>query len=672
MARYIWAVSQCLCVLCIGSAERLKETGMSERPCPRVRRAVWRLLPVGITRWMIVGLTTVLLALAPLPAARADHTATLPPASGISLTPSLASPQPLGTPIIWTATATDSVALVYRFSVATAAAGPYTVVRDFSPRHSFVWAPLQEGVYYVGVTIQEGYSGTATVSTAVPFTLTSRVSGSQAVVNSAANPLVALYSAPSCAAGFIMVRFREAGTQRWTYTNAQPCRDGLSRNFLVAGMRATTAYQLEHLIVNGGTVTTSPALSFTTGAPSPSLVFPAFSVPQAPILGSDGAQDTVYHDLAAATPGEVNPLATDLQGRVIWYANQPDLQQQDGVRLQQVGGQSGDEVMVFGADNARTIQNGDKDVLRVLNLAGTPLQETNVQAIDRQLVAQGHQIIYGFSHDALVLPNGDIATFGHTQRTITTTAVMGDMLVVLDRNLQVVWSWDAFDHLNPYDGPTLGDLCGTAYPTCPVPGGPNTIDWTHANSIDYTPADGDLLLSLRDLDWVLKIDYANGAGDGHVIWRLGPQGDFRIVPLRSTDLYPWFSHQHDANFVDSHTLTIFDNGDTRCATINNGCYSRGQAYVVDEQNMVVTQTVSANLGAYSDALGTAQRLSNGNYNFTAGVEVVLPPPHGQEIEIRPGGAHVFVQQMNGLEYRAWRLVSLYGPTNPACASCPST
>src|SRR5207245_7378417 len=62
---------------------------------------------------------------------------------------------------------------------------------------------------------------------------------------------------------------------------------------------------------------------------------------------------------------------------------------------------------------------------------------------------------------------------------------------------------------------------------------------------------------LRHQDWVIKIDYRNGAGDGHVIWRLGQGGDFTV---NSTDPNPWFSHQHNAHYIDDHTLILFDNG----------------------------------------------------------------------------------------------------------------
>src|SRR5206468_12476360 len=115
-------------------------------------------------------------------------------------------------------------------------------------------------------------------------------------------------------------------------------------------------------------------------------------------------------------------------------------------------------------------------------------------------------------------------------------------------------------------------------------------------------------------DWVLKIDYRNGEGDGHVLWRLGQGGDFTV---NSTDANPWFSHQHNAHYIDDSTLVLFDNGNTRRASDPNA-HSRGQVWTLDEQTMTATLVVNADLGNYSNAFGAAARLSNGDYSFTSG------------------------------------------------------
>src|SRR5262249_12073276 len=153
-------------------------------------------------------------------------------------------------------------------------------------------------------------------------------------------------------------------------------------------------------------------------------------------------------------------------------------------------------------------------------------------------------------------------------------------IVVLDENFQVAWAWDAFDHLDVNRGPTLGEIVNpgntdpvdVALPKLPA------VDWLHINAVSWSPADGNLVLSIRHQDWVIKIDYRNGAGDGHVVWRLGKDGDFIVS---STDPDPWFSHQHDAHYIDDSTLILFDNGDARRASHPNAD-SRGQVWKIDE------------------------------------------------------------------------------------------
>src|SRR5262249_160151 len=151
--------------------------------------------------------------------------------------------------------------------------------------------------------------------------------------------------------------------------------------------------------------------------------------------------------------------------------------------------------------------------------------------------------------------------------------------------------------------------------------------------------------------WVIKIDYANGTGDGHVIWRLGQGGDFTV---NSTDPNPWFTHQHDAHYINDSTLIVFDDGDVRRAS-DLTADSRGQVWTVDEQTMTATVVFNADLGNYSDALGSAQRLSNGDYSFDSGRQGVAPHQIGQAIEVRPDGSKAYVLQVNRSIYRSFRI-----------------
>jgi hypothetical protein len=525
----------------------------------------------------------------------------------------------------------------------------FAMVRDFSLDASFKWAPMEEGRYEIKVRVKDGFDAVAATSTVVSYQVNSRVIGDDAVVSPTLNPLVALYSAPPCRHGDIRVRFRPAGgapSAPWTSTNTLPCERGQSRNFVVAGMLANTTYEMVH---RGGDDEDAPPLLFTTGTPPATLSIPAFTVRQGPDPGADLRRDLIYHNLAARpAANHVNLLATDLSGRLEWYYD-PLASGLIGIGLPGSAPLPRGTVLLGGRDSHRTL---GLNVLREIDLAGNPLRETNIDAVNAQLTARGQEIIYGFHHEFSRLPSGDIVTLGWTQRTIdvggTPTRYAGDMLLVLDQDLQVVWTWDAFDHLDVTRGP-IGIVICTGAP-CPLPG---AVDWVHENAVSWSPADGNLVISVRLQDWVIKIDYRNGHGDGHVIWRLGQDGDFGVI---SSDPSPWFSHQHYAHYLGKSMLMLFDNGNTRQAT-DPTAHSRGQLWKLDEDAMTATLVVNVDLGNYSPELGTAERMPNGNYVFNSGSQG--GGVFGQSIEVLPDGTKVYVQEVASRDYRSFRMSSLY-------------
>ncbi len=602
----------------------------------------------------------------PAPATDIPAPPSATPRLTISLSSNLPSGQLVGTIITWTATSALSGAPVYRFSIGPSG-GPYKVVRDFSPNASLTWMPMREGEDDVVVDVKDGFdTPTANaIRAVVPYAIASRVTGLDAVVSATANPLVFLYSAPPCTDGTMMVRFSlaSASPPSWTATPAQICLPGQSVNILLTGMEAGTIYTVENVVDAGGRETVSPPSTLTTGTPPSTLTFPSFGSPATPGPQADLTASTTFHDLlpfvSRTTP---NPLATDLAGNVVWY---DDTTQSDLYPVWPTQLVPGGTVLLLGRDGATTT---GFDVLREVDLAGDPLRETSLAAVNAQLTARGQEMIYGFHHDAQRLPNGDTAVLGQTEQVIAGHPIMGDMLVCLDSDFQVVWTWDAFDHLDPTRQATLGETCASADSGfCTVPD-PQAEDWLHTNAIGWSPQDSDLTLSLRNQDWVIKIDYRNGSGNGDVLWRLGAGGDFSVP---STDPYPWFSHQHDAHYVDATTMVVFDNGDTRCDDSTASCDSRGQVFAIDEHGRVATPLLNVDLGTYASALGSAERLSNGNFIFTAGVD--SPGPVAQVIEVGPDGSAIFAQDnTTTAEYRAFRLTDLYGTENPRLVSSTPT
>ena len=164
----------------------------------------------------------------------------------------------------------------------------------------------------------------------------------------------------------------------------------------------------------------------------------------------------------------------------------------------------------------------------------------------------------------------------------------------------------------------------------------------------------------------MKIDYAGGEGSGEVVWRLGKDGDFTFD---SDDPYPWFAHQHDAEYEsDSDTaISVFDNGNTRWVK-DQSAKSRGQVIELDEANRTARLALNADLGIFSLALGSAQRLGNGNYHFDAGFEAAPGTPFGgvgYALEIAPPDDVAWSVKMSVPIYRSFRVQDLYGPSDAA-------
>jgi hypothetical protein len=193
----------------------------------------------------------------------------------VQVTAAPAAPQPVGTVVTFRAVATDTDPgqLAYRFSVGSGAGG-FRVLRDYSVSDSFTWTQVDhEGLDQIQVTVRNN----ATLQKAalsVYYEFTSRVSGSQPVVSSTANPLVALFSAPPCAPGSSMrVRFRktEAGSVSYA-TSTKPCVASGTRNFYVAGMQATSTYEMHAEIMTGSSVASGPSVWYATGAIPPGTI----------------------------------------------------------------------------------------------------------------------------------------------------------------------------------------------------------------------------------------------------------------------------------------------------------------------------------------------------------------------------------------------------------------
>ena len=545
---------------------------------------------------------------------------------------SVPSPARVGTFLTLNASAIDEqlegIPLWYRFRIRESTTA-FRTVRDFGPSPSLYWAPVEhEGRYEIEVTARNmDTSETAVIIE--PYIVTPAVASDPAVF-ATPHPLVFLYSAPACQPGASMrVRFWGTNDATAQFTPFKSC-DGRTMNFYLAGLRAEDNYSARYQLAVGAKVETGPVASFRSGA-LPKHNFPRFQVTKGSPNANNGA-------VLLATSLGADITATDLEGNLIWFYPH----ELSYLTCPEAGGTFWGFLQSEGSPQ--------EQVLRRIDLAGVPLAETNAARVSEQLLEQGFRGITGFHHEVLPLPDDRIAVLA----SVLHHDILSDMIVVLDRNLNVVWNWDALDHLD-YESakPLLGENCYTA--GCPpqYSGQGEVVDWLHGNSVRMTP-DGSLLYSARHLDTLFKIDYRAGLGSGDILWKLGKGGDFQLDNGKTTD---WFSHQHDATMLDDNTLVLFDNGNTREAD-DPEAQSRGQVYWIDQAGRKAKLQLNANVGAYSLALGSARRLPNGNFHFNVGF---LPPFNSYSVEIDTAGEIVYRLDSSAPQYRTFRMTNLYTP-----------
>ena len=174
--------------------------------------------------------------------------------------------------------------------------------------------------------------------------------------------------------------------------------------------------------------------------------------------------------------------------------------------------------------------------------------------------------------------------------------IVGDMVVEFTPGGEVVWSWDSFDHLDPY---RIGYDALDAY--WHVRGFPNAADWTHGNGVTYDPRDDSVLVSLRLQDCILKIDRTSG----EIAWILGDHSNWQphlrsklLTPVGQHFRWPW--HMHNPRLTSEGTIVLFDNGiygarPGQARVPFNRSFSRGVEYRVDQRRMTVEQIWSSAL-----------------------------------------------------------------------------
>jgi arylsulfate sulfotransferase len=428
---------------------------------------------------------------------------------------------------------------------------------------------------------------------------------------------------------------------------------------LVAGMRASTTYHMRSQVQCLGNTLTSADSTFKTGALPASTPFPAIQVsrPNGSLSSLENPGIELFC-LVGPDSNEMQAFATDRDGNPIWYYDVGQGNYPSPIKLLPNG-----HVIL-------NIATPVSSILREVDLAGTTIREMDIATLGLKMRAAGFDFVPNLSHhDLLPLDNGHLIVLTNFPKSFTNLAgypgtiqVSGDGLIDLDSSWNPVWAWNSFDYLD----------VNRQLPSFP--------DWTHSNAIVYSPSDGNLLLSVRNQSWVLKIDYNNGAGTGNLLWRLGYQGDFALTQnsVPTDDPSDWFSFQHFPSLVSQSgpqtMLAIWDNGDNRvldtsgtiCGTPSTAaCYSRATIFQVDESSMVANLVWDDLPGYYGIWGGNINQLSNGDIEFD--VNAFANPPISNVVsevqEVTQTSTPEIIWQVDvpapTNAYRAYRIPSLY-------------
>ncbi|MBV8674501.1 MAG: aryl-sulfate sulfotransferase [Acidobacteriaceae bacterium] len=485
------------------------------------------------------------------------------------------------------------------------------------------------------------------------------------------NPQVALYTMTLPFPGSMTVNFGpdiNYGLKTWSQSTSTA---GGQVSIFVAGMKASSTYHMQAAVSFSNGITANDVdHTFTTKAVPANMQLHATTTTTAGMTPQSGLE--LLNPVAGGVSGV---LVTDLSGSVLWtYANpgNPALNFIDGVKTLP----NGDFLMTVGPNSSNPLSGpipaAAVNEIREVNLGGDTVREISITDLNTELATAGcaecNVTLLTFHHDVEPLSNGHWLVLANTSMALSSTStpaltntaattVLGDVIVDLDQNLKPVWAWNEFNHLDPNRHPYL-------FP-----------DWTHTNAVVYSKDDGNIILSIRHQNWIIKIKYADGSGDGSILWRLGEGGDFTLK--NGTDPTDWAYAQHAPSFASSNTsgvfsLIVMDNGDDRAFPSGVTCgssgappclYSTVPIWQIDEGAKTATLTFQQMLppSLYNFFGGNAEELANSDVEYDlCGVGGIGQGSWVYEVTQESNPKTVWSMQVTGANlYRAFRIPSLY-------------
>ncbi len=286
----------------------------------------------------------------------------------------------------------------------------------------------------------------------------------------------------------------------------------------IAGMQANRSYTVRSVTeLEDGEVWTSEEMDWDTGG----LPF-EWMVNTVDVNDPTAHQGWTLANVATGIFGPAVVVMLDMSGEPVWYA--------------QCGEEDGR------ADIEATWVDGERVLIGPGMAGGDPIVEVDLsgevhwEGPEQPPLDTGSFLDLvgdGVMHHTLTkLDDGSYLTTQFDYRD----EVIGDEIRRFDADHNVLWSWNAFDHIE-LDEETLGMLG----------------EWTHVNSLIADDDQGVVYANSWNLDRFWQIDQATG----EVLLTIGAGGDLAPDP---TAEFPWFEGAHSLERLDDGSWLLYDNG----------------------------------------------------------------------------------------------------------------
>ena len=215
----------------------------------------------------------------------------------------------------------------------------------------------------------------------------------------------------------------------------------------------------------------------------------------------------------------------DMQGNTVWYQEM----EEKGVSVAAFDTLHHTVQCIMGGQSGYAYSGSD---IIVMDLFGNILLQKDVRD-------------YGLHHEIRRMPDGNLLMVNHVYRDFDLSAVggsthetvVGDGVVIMDMQGNIVWNWECFSEIDPREDEDIM--------TANV--GPG--DWVHANSANYDE-DGNIYVTFNWLNQIWKINRETK----EIEYRLGEDGTIDLNPEG------WVSGVHNVNVTGPDSFYLFDNG----------------------------------------------------------------------------------------------------------------